>query len=82
MKRASPSLLNLGAGFAAAGGIGAGYAGLLTGSTLLLVIALLCALICALLQGLAFQRAAGRQLDGILADLRALRVPADDGRRR
>ena len=82
MKRLPPSLFNLGSAVFAGPGIAAGYAGVITGSMILLVIALLCALVCALLQAIAFQRAVGNRLEAMLADFRPAAPASDDLRRR
>lgn len=82
MRRLPPSLFNLGAAVVAGPGIGAGYAGVITGSMILLVIALLCALVCALLQAIAFQRAVGNRLDAMLSGFRPAAPASDDLRGR
>lgn len=82
MKRLPPSLFSLGAAVFAGPGIAAAYAGVITGSMILLTIALLCAVVCALLQAIAVQRAVGNRLEAMLSGFRPAAPASDDPRRR
>ena len=81
MRRLPPSFFNLGAAIVAGPGIGAGFGGVVTGSMILLVVALLCGVICALLQAIAFQRVMGDRLDALIAGLRPSGAPGGDNGR-
>ncbi|WP_437871323.1 hypothetical protein ACSD7O_22345 [Methylorubrum extorquens] len=78
MRRLSPSAFTLGATIVAGPGIGAGFGGVVTGSMILLVIAVLCAVVCGLLQAIAFQRAIGDRIDALIASIQPSGAPSNN----